>query len=593
MYTSIKRFDIRVSMVYATIATLWIILSDSFLALFLNGNVTELAGFSILKGLGFVAVTATALYGVLHTELLKRDRIDRALQEDILERNKTLDALRQSESRFSTIFHRSPVPIVITRLEDAAIVDANTAFAKMLGYERHDLIAKTTPEIGLWANPERRGEAVASILKAGSLHNYEIHGHTRSGQPLILLVSAELIAFGDVPHIVSIYYDVTDQRQLETQTRYHAMLLAHVSDAVISTDLNFKIRSWNPAAELIYGWQADEVIGKPVEEIVQGNYSDAPREALIQQLYRAGSWRGEATHRRKDGSPVHLLASTSYITDSAGNRTGLVTVNRDITERMKAQEELREAERQRTQIEKERELLQLKERFVSVVSHEFRTPLAVIYTAAEMMHRYYERMTPDRLFKQINEILGQADYMVGLLDDVLTVNKARAGRLEFNPAPLDLLAFCQATIERIQAVDDGKHTINFASDGHMREVVLDSQLLQHILVNLLSNAVKYSPDGGEVRLDVLRSNGTVTFRVSDQGIGIPADGLGRLYDPFYRASNTRTIKGTGLGLTIVKESVDLHNGTITCESEEGVGTIFTVQLPTSSAVHHDSDSQVG
>ncbi|KAB2853704.1 MAG: sensor histidine kinase, partial [Anaerolineae bacterium] len=98
---------------------------------------------------------------------------------------------------------------------------------------------------------------------------------------------------------------------------------------------------------------------------------------------------------------------------------------------------------------------------------------------------------------------------------------------------------------------------------------------------------------GEVRLEVLRSNGTVTFRVSDQGIGIPAEGLARLYDPFYRASNTRTIKGTGLGLTIVKESVDLHNGTISCESEEGVGTTFTVQLPTSSAVHHDSDAQVG
>lgn len=586
MYTSIKRFDIRVSMVYATIATLWIILSDSFLAVFLDGNVTELAGFSILKGLGFVAVTATALYGVLHTELLKRDRIDRALQEDILERNKTLDALRQSESRFSTIFHRSPVPIVITRLEDAAIVDANDALAKMLGYERHDLIAKTTPEVGLWVNPEKHAEAVASIAKTGSLHNHEIHGRTRSGKPLILLVSAELIAFGDVPHIVSILYDVTDQRQLEVQTRYHAMLLAHVSDAVISTDLDFKIRSWNPAAELIYGWRADEVIGKPVEEIVRGNYSDTPHAALIQQLYRAGSWRGEATHHRRDGSPVHLLASTSYITDSAGNRTGLVTVNRDITERMKAQEELREAERQRTQIEKERELLQLKERFVSVVSHEFRTPLAVIYTAAEMMHRYYERMTPDRLFKQIHEILGQADYMVGLLDDVLTVNKARAGRLEFSPAPLDLLAFCQATIERIQAVDDGKHTINFASDGHLREVVLDSKLLQHILVNLLSNAVKYSPDGGEVRLDVHRSNGTVTFRVSDQGIGIPPDGLARLYDPFYRASNTRNIKGTGLGLTIVKESVDLHNGTIRCESEEGVGTTFTVQLPISSESSH-------
>ncbi len=586
MHPLVERFDLRVSVVYAVFATLYIILSDSLLAIFINGDVTELASFSIIKGLAFVAATATGLYSVLHAELLKRNRVNQALQDDILERTKTLEALRQSEGRFSTIFHRSPVPIGITRLDDAVIVDANEAFARLLGYERADLPSKTTFEVGIWDNPELRREAVLSLKATSHLHDLEIRGRTRSGEPFIVLTFAELIHFGDVPHVLSIYYDITQQRKLEEQSRYQAMLLEHVSDAVVSTDLAFNIRSWNHAAELIYGWQAEEVIGKPIAEVVHSEYVGEQREDIISKFHRDGIWRGETTHRRRDGSRAHLLASTSYITDSAGNRTGIVSVNRDITERMIAQEELREAERQRTQIEKERELLQLKERFVSVVSHEFRTPLAVIYTAAEMMHRYYDRMTPERMFRQIREILGQADYMVSLLDDVLLVNKARAGRLEFNPTPLDVVSFCQATVERMQVVDNGEHSLIFESPDELGQVSLDTKLLQHILVNLLSNAIKYSPAGGDVRLEIQNTDGMITFRVQDWGIGIPPHCLAHLYDPFYRATNTSNIKGTGLGLAIVKESVDLHKGTIHCESKEGVGTTFTVQLPiTASTVN--------
>ena len=580
-----KRFDVHVSVRYAVFATLYIILSDSLLAIFINDDVTEVASFSIVKGLFFVALTATGLYGVLHAELQKRDRIDQALQEDMRERAKAMVALGQSESRFSTIFHHSPVATGISRL-DAHIVDVNDAFLRLSGYERDELIGRTATEVGLWLYPEKHPELVEHRSKETTPNNFEIKGRTKSGEITTLLASAELIDIGGVMHIISMFYNITEQRKLEEHSRYQAMLLAHVSDAVISTDLQFIIRSWNPAAELMYGWKAEEVLGMPIADVVQSEYIGTEREAVIEQFYREGGWRGETNHRRKDGSMVHLLASTSYITDSSGNRTGIVSVNRDITERMQAQEALREAERQRTQIEKERELLQLKERFVSVVSHEFRTPLAVIYTAAEMMHRYYDRMTPERMFGQIREILGQADYMVSLLDDVLLVNKARAGRLEFNPTPLDVVSFCQETLERMQVVDNDKHTLIFEPQGDLPEVSLDSKLLQHILVNLVSNAIKYSPDGGDVRLEIQNRDGTMLFRVRDWGIGIPPDGIAHVYDPFYRATNTSNIKGTGLGLAIVKESVDLHNGTIHCESELGVGTTFTVQLPiTASAVN--------
>ncbi|MBZ0299838.1 MAG: HAMP domain-containing histidine kinase, partial [Anaerolineae bacterium] len=221
----------------------------------------------------------------------------------------------------------------------------------------------------------------------------------------------------------------------------------------------------------------------------------------------------------------------------------------------------------------------LKERFISVVSHEFRTPLSVIMSSAELLDRYHHKMPPERQIEHVREVLSQSEYMVGLLEDVLTVNKARAGRLEFNPAPLDVTAFCQGTLERFQGVDKGQHHFVFTHEGDLSGAVLDAKLLQHILVNLLSNAVKYSPDSSEVSLQLFRQNGHVVFRVRDQGIGIPADSLPQLYDPFYRAHNTGDIRGTGLGMTIVKESVDIHGGSIACESQEGVGTTFTVHVP--------------
>jgi signal transduction histidine kinase len=243
---------------------------------------------------------------------------------------------------------------------------------------------------------------------------------------------------------------------------------------------------------------------------------------------------------------------------------------------------MQEAERLKLELEKEKELIQLKERFISVVSHEFRTPLSVIMSSAELVQTFHERMPLERQLEHLHVILLQAEFMVSLMDDVLTVNKARAGRLEFKPMPLDVIRFCQETLERIQVLDKANHSFVFEHEGDLSNVTLDAKLLQHILVNLLSNAVKYSPDGGEVKLECKREGDEIVLRVSDHGIGIPPEGLAHLFDLFYRATNTGDIGGTGLGLSIAKESVELHGGTIQCESELGVGTTFTVRLPISA-----------
>lgn len=583
MQNLFPRFDFRLSATYFIVAVLWILLSDNVVNLIFGGNPSLLATVNVLKGWAFVAATTLALFTLLRGELRKRDAMEVALQNDILERTRTLEALEASEHRFSAIFHGSPVATGISRRSDAHIVDVNDAFAAMFGYERAELIGRTSMEVGLWVQPEKRADAIGAIAEKGYIRNLELLGRGKNGNLINLLGSSRAIELEKVAHLVNMFYDVTEQRKLQEQSHYQALLLANVSDAVISTDTDFNIRSWNPAAEAIYGWSAEEVIGKPIQALLQGEFINTTGEEALIQLQNTGTWRGETTHRRKDGSRVYLMASTSNVTNDEGKLIGIVSVNRDITDLMKAQQEQQAAEQMRLELEKQTELVKMKEDFISIVSHEFRTPLSVIVSSSDLIQNYLDRMPRERQMKHLEVIQDQAKFMTALLDDVLTINKARAGKLDFNPVMVDLTTFCQETLERIQAVDNGKHQFIFEHEGDLAHVRLDVKLLQHILVNLLSNAVKYSPDGGEVRLQVAREQDAIVLQVSDQGIGIPAETLPHLYEPFHRAKNTGDIGGTGLGLAIVKESVDFHKGTISYDSEVGIGTTVTVRLPVASS----------
>lgn len=575
----LHRFDFRISLGYFIAATLWILFSDSISNVLFANNASLLITFGVLKGWAFVSVTALALFAVLRMELRKRDQAERFLHNEINERSSTLAELQRSERRFATIFHGSPVSICISRLADWHLVDVNNAFVKMFGYEREELLGRTSFEVGLWVNPEDRRKFINRIVESGSVQNLAIQGRARSGAIIDLLGSSQSIDLGNEPHVINIFYDVTDQTRLEEQLRYQALLLINVSDAVISTDVDLNIRSWNPAAEFIYGWKAEEAIGKSSGELFQGEYPNSTRTDVLRQLHMTGSWRGEAIHRRKDGNQVRFLASTSSVRDKGGNIIGFVSVNRDITELIKIQKEKQAAAQLRLELEKQAEILRLKENFISIVSHEFRTPLTVIMASGELLQTYQDHMPAERQLKHFRAILDQAKYMSVLIDEILTINKAQIGKLDFNPVALNLMAFCRDMLEKFESVDKGEHNIVFTHKGDLANVRLDTKLLQHILVNLLSNAIKYSPNGGEVLLAVERQDHEVEFRVSDQGIGIPAESLSHLYEPFYRAKNTGDIGGTGLGMAIVKESVDLHNGTISYESEIGAGTTVTVKLP--------------
>jgi signal transduction histidine kinase len=240
--------------------------------------------------------------------------------------------------------------------------------------------------------------------------------------------------------------------------------------------------------------------------------------------------------------------------------------------------EIAEAE-VRKSLSKEQELNQLKSYFVSMVSHEFRNPLTTILGFAELIRDFDQQLTSEKRQAYLRQIQESARRMTALLNDVLSIGQAEAGKLEFNPEPLDVEEFCRDLVEEIKLGNSVQHIITFSRPSQLTKACMDKNLLRQILTNLLSNAIKYSPEGSAVTFDLICQDEKAIFDIKDEGIGISPEDQQRLFESFQRGSNVGKISGTGLGLTIVKKAVDLHGGQIAVKSEVGVGTTFSVAIP--------------
>ncbi|MEO1801160.1 MAG: HAMP domain-containing sensor histidine kinase [Cyanobacteria bacterium J06629_2] len=226
----------------------------------------------------------------------------------------------------------------------------------------------------------------------------------------------------------------------------------------------------------------------------------------------------------------------------------------------------------------EKEANQIKSRFVSTVSHEFRNPLNSISGMAQILETYGDRLTPEKEKKILQQLRRNVDKMTNLLNDVLIVSQKDLNKLQFNPAPLQLDLFCHGVISEVQTAFN-RQTIDFKYQTELLKINLDSKLLNYILTNLLANAYKYSASDSVVYFTVSAENDSLNFTIRDRGIGIPPEDLPYLFDSFYRGSYSQAHQGTGLGLAIAKDYTELHQGTISVESELEKGTTFTVTIP--------------
>ncbi|MBD2188902.1 sensor histidine kinase [Pseudanabaena mucicola] len=238
-----------------------------------------------------------------------------------------------------------------------------------------------------------------------------------------------------------------------------------------------------------------------------------------------------------------------------------------------------EAERIQQKLTQEKELSELKLEFLALISHEFRTPLSVILGSAQLLRETLPKQVERSRLRSLTRIESSAKAMKQMFADILTLARADAGKLEYQPKWVELQSFCLNLVEDMQISDQQEHVINLSDIGNRTHGWFDEAMIYSALSNLLSNALKYSPEGSHIDFILDGKVDMITFQVKDEGIGISPEDHLTLFEPFSRGTNVKNIVGTGLGLSLVKHCLDLHQGQVTVDSQVGRGSIFTVQIP--------------
>jgi PAS domain S-box-containing protein len=370
-----------------------------------------------------------------------------------------------------------------------------------------------------------------------------------------------------------------EQALRESEEKHRALFQATSQGVMLHDEKQFL--EINPAALRILGYErAEEIIGKHPSETSaplqpNGESSDAMARKFIGECMEKGTAHFEWLARSPKGKEVPLEVLLTRI--QMGGRPLIQAVILDITERKEAEAELLKS------LAREKELSALKTNFVSMVSHEFRTPLGIIMSSSEILDSYFDELPPAERREQLESIKKNTRRMADLMEEVLLLSRAEAGRLSLDPQPLDLATFCRRLVDEVLSATDRRCPIELTLDAVDDETFADERLLRHILINLLTNAVKYSPEGIAVQFFMVRLAAGVRFEVIDHGIGIPEADQKWLFNAFQRGRNVGNIPGTGLGLVIVKRCVELHRGSIRIDSAVGRGTKVEVEVPVALA----------
>jgi PAS domain S-box-containing protein len=381
---------------------------------------------------------------------------------------------------------------------------------------------------------------------------------------------------------------VADSRRGHEATTRIATIVKSANDAIVTKTLDGTITSWNPAAEMMFGYTAEEAIGRNIAIII-------PKEHLHEEAMVLGKiGRGELVDQfdtvrtRKDGTSIDISLTVSPVRSIDGAIIGASKIARDISDRKRLEEArgallAREQEAHASAVAGNR----AKDEFLAILSHELRTPLNAVYGWAHMMRT--GRLDGDTTARALDAIVRNANAQVQLIDDLLDVSRIINGKMQLDVRITDLKEVIEAALDAVRPAARAKGVrLEAAIDSPGASVNGDPGRLQQIIWNLLANAVKFTPAGGDVRVSLESANGRVKILVTDTGQGIPADVLPFVFDRFrqWDSSSTRAHSGLGLGLTLVKELAVLHRGTVAAESEgTGKGATFTVTLPVSIAPH--------
>ncbi|HVU14456.1 MAG TPA: PAS domain S-box protein [Phototrophicaceae bacterium] len=350
-------------------------------------------------------------------------------------------------------------------------------------------------------------------------------------------------------------------------------ILEHSSDAIVLVNALGVISEVNPSFRHLFGLNATSDDYPALNALVDAEAWQRLNEAFKRVRASGQAERLEIVFQRLNGDSFDVDMAIAPLFDPASESYLYVCDLHDITQQKIAERELRSA------LETEKALGELKARFVAMVSHEFRTPLASIQTSTDLLYGYFDRLTPDRRNEIIGRIQSQIHRLTRLLEDVLTISKADTFGLVLDLSTVNLKTLCSDVITEVRYSLAPTREIVLQEGAGSWQVELDSRLFQQLLINLLSNALKYSSEDARVELALTAEAESVSIRVRDYGIGIPPDDLPGLFEAFYRGGNVGGRQGTGLGLAVVKRAVEAHHGAVKIDSALGVGTTITITLP--------------
>lgn len=387
---------------------------------------------------------------------------------------------------------------------------------------------------------------------------------------------------GEVYALVSAARDITDFRVAEIKLRNsQALFRAIVEQAAVGISLVSPQGTFLEVNQKfcdLLGYDRQELMGMTFQEITDPDHLQADLEQYQRLLGgEISSFSLEKSFIRKNGERQWVALTVSGVYDDSGAMKYDIGVLQDISDRKTAEAEILNS------LKKAQELNELKSRVISMISHEYRTPLTIIYSSAELLERYGPQWDEQRRRVHFERIQKSVHHLTELVNDVLFLNRAEADKLDFNPKPLVVNPFFQSLFPEIQDAFESQTAsphpliVDYAEDNP--QVRADERLLRQIVTNLFSNAIKYSPEGGSIHCAIRCDQGQLHFDIQDQGIGIPEADQPYLFDSFHRAANVGAIPGTGLGLSIVKKCVDIHGGKIEVTSSPWQGTAFHLSLP--------------
>lgn len=383
--------------------------------------------------------------------------------------------------------------------------------------------------------------------------------------------------------------DLTPQKIFEKKitivAREYQNMIENANAVIIGIDARGYITEWNDMACQATGYSKNEAYAQRLSGLLtpeaQASFSDAIQDVLSGDVLT----NHEMTVRAKDERRLTLLINATPRTSTSNEVVGVLLIGQDISELSAYRKSLEQKVSERTKalksaLESERKLVEIKDRFVSMASHEFRSPISYIHRNIVAVKDNIKRLSAVEIVERLSKIQSHAEHLSSLLEDVLTMGRtgAKSATIQVNLKPVDLREFLLRVIDEVQTNMQHSHQIHLDFSVSSLLIPSDENLLRNIFVNLLTNAIKFSPGKKDIFLSVKSDDGRLECKVKDQGVGIEEKDIFKIFDPFHRGGNVENIKGTGLGLSIVKKAVETLGGEVAVESTPGLGTAFIVHL---------------